>query len=100
MITRDTHSMTIIDEHDGRAIVEITEDGAATQRYHRFYVVRIDRDSHQVYSTVPADYPLGGGTWVGHISVGGVAYVSTGRTLTTARRWMARLIKEENEIFA
>ncbi len=92
-IKSETHSKNIIAEENGIALVEITRDDAETQKDHRFYVVRIDRDRGQVYSAIPADAP-DSGTWFGRISVSGIAYVANCRTYQTARRLFKKLSAE------
>jgi len=91
-IKHDTHSMEIIDERNGHALVEITKDGESQQYPKRFFVVAT-RD-HQVFSAIPEDCP-DSGLWVSNRTVGGVAYVANGRTRSTARRWFKRLTDEE-----
>ena len=89
--TRTTHSMDIIAQEADVILVEITEDGAERQQAHRFHVVRYRERDGQVSSAVPGDFPPDGGTWVSRWSVMGVCYVSRGRTLPVARRWMRKI---------
>ena len=95
-ITRATHSMDIVDERNGHALIEITEDSSDIQRDKRFYVVSINRSSGQVTSSIPEDCP-DSGLWVSNLTVGGVAYVANGRTRATARRWFKKLADEQME---
>ena len=82
--------MTIIKEEQGIALIRIDDD---------YHVVRIDRDSGQVYSTLPSDMPAYGGSWFAGISTFGVRYVSNPRTrsggLSGFRRAVARVRETE-----
>ena len=89
-----THSMNVIEEENGIALIEITKDDTDNQSDKRFYVVSVKGD--QVFSAVPADCP-DSGSWYGAMNVGGVAYVANGRTYPTARRWFNKLSAAEVE---
>ena len=89
-ISNKTHTLDVIDEKNGLALCEITNDDADTQREKRFYVVRVSGDRRQVFDAIPADGP-DSGSWFAGFTAAGVAYVATGRTRATARRWFNRL---------
>ena len=87
-INRKTHTMKIVKESQGIALIEITKDFSRTQAEKRFYVVQVD--NNQVKSCVPADMPSDGGTWFARLGVAGVAYVANGRRRETAQRWFRK----------
>jgi len=95
-----THTLTVFAQDGDLRLIEITEDGAERQAAHRFHVVRYRERDGQVSSAVPGDFPADGGTWVARPSVLGVCYVSNGRTLPVARRWMRRIRAADEAIEA
>jgi hypothetical protein len=80
--------------HSSLALVEIVRRKTKQQPEKRFYVVWFNRGSNQVESAVPADMPVGGGTWVANICCSGIHYVAQPRTRATARRWYRKLRAE------
>lgn len=85
-----SHTLYIIREEGGLAVVEISPDkGRPPKR--RFYVVGIDHKNGRVYSVMPSDVPADGGYWTGAISPFGVAYVARPRTRAGAMAGFRRL---------